>query len=186
MEGALHQLNLNYVPAEDRILFRLSTHASEELRFWLTRIYSRHLFDALSKMLNGGAEGGKRELLLAAEHQEAVQQATGQGGPEPQAEQQAEQQQQPAQQQNVTYPLGELPVLLTRLSVEEVQDSQEVRMLKMHPAEGVGMDLRVDRSMAHNLCRLLVQISGQAEWNLDLTVPGASAMASVVTSTAVN
>ena len=33
----IKQLNGGYVPAEDRILLRVSTDANEEFRFWLTR-----------------------------------------------------------------------------------------------------------------------------------------------------
>ena len=42
----IKQLNGGYVPAEDRILLRVSTDAGEEFRFWLTRPITAHLLAA--------------------------------------------------------------------------------------------------------------------------------------------
>ena len=35
MTGQLHQVNLKYVPEEDRLLLRMSTSDGDELRLWL-------------------------------------------------------------------------------------------------------------------------------------------------------
>lgn len=55
MGNHIHQLNVTYVTAEDRILLRLNTTLKEEFRIWLTRRIVRKLASEL-----GGAE---RRLL---------------------------------------------------------------------------------------------------------------------------
>ncbi len=44
---AISQLQLTYVPDEDRILFRVNTDTNEEFRFWITRRFSMLLIQAL-------------------------------------------------------------------------------------------------------------------------------------------
>ena len=187
MKGGLNNLNLSYVEAEDRILMTIATTANEEIRFWITRLYSRHLFELLSKLLLSGQSEDSAEVQrkLALERQEAVQKVQpqqnrdgdGATGSEPAPEEKRE-------EASREYPMGKLPILLTKLSAEQQQDSGVV--LKMHPSEGVGIDLRVDRNLVHNLCALLTQIETQASWNLRLESPGAKAMATVTASGAIN
>ena len=40
MSGAISQLQMLYVPEEDRILFRVNTTHRQQFRFWLTRRYA--------------------------------------------------------------------------------------------------------------------------------------------------
>lgn len=47
----IHQLSANYLPEQDRILMRINTAASEEVRLWLTRRLMLGLWPLLSKLL---------------------------------------------------------------------------------------------------------------------------------------
>ena len=51
--GQLHQMQIVFVPEQDRLLFRLNTtgRQQQEFRFWLTRRYVRILWKALLNML---------------------------------------------------------------------------------------------------------------------------------------
>lgn len=181
MKGGLNNLNLSYIEAEDRILMTIVTTANEEIRFWMTRLYSRHLFELLSKLLLSGESEASDEVQrkLALERQEVVPKLEPQKSSGPQGDQSKKESKKPESE----YPMGRSPILLTKLSAEQ-QDKGAV--LKMHPAEGVGIDLRVDRKLVHNLCALLAQIETQASWNLHLETPGARAMATVTASEAIN
>ena len=56
MTGRLHQVHVEFAPAEDRILLKLNTMDREELRFWLTRKFVKTFWDTLQKLL---AESGR-------------------------------------------------------------------------------------------------------------------------------
>ena len=43
----IKQLNGTYIPAEDRIVLRVSTDAGEEFRFWLTRPVTAQLLGSI-------------------------------------------------------------------------------------------------------------------------------------------
>ncbi|MDX1528102.1 MAG: hypothetical protein R3337_05705, partial [Gammaproteobacteria bacterium] len=47
----LHQIQIRFVPREDRILLRIRTTDSSEFRFWLTRRYVKLLWPVVVKML---------------------------------------------------------------------------------------------------------------------------------------
>ena len=51
----IKQLNGGYVPAEDRILLRVSTDEGQEFRFWLTRPVTARLLAATSALPAGAA-----------------------------------------------------------------------------------------------------------------------------------
>jgi hypothetical protein len=47
----IHQLSVNYLADQDRILMRVNTRAAEEMRLWLTRRLMLGLWPLLSKLL---------------------------------------------------------------------------------------------------------------------------------------
>jgi hypothetical protein len=47
----IHQLSVNYLAEQDRILMRVNTRAAEEMRLWLTRRLMLGLWPLLSKLL---------------------------------------------------------------------------------------------------------------------------------------
>jgi len=47
----LHQIQISYVPTEDRLVLRLNTRARHEFRFWMTRRYVIILWKAIMDML---------------------------------------------------------------------------------------------------------------------------------------
>src|SRR3569832_1782184 len=49
----IHQLSVNYLAEQDRILVRLNTAASEEIRFWLTRRLLVNLWPVLTRVATG-------------------------------------------------------------------------------------------------------------------------------------
>src|SRR5438132_14300109 len=47
----IHQLSVNYIAEQDRVLVRINTAASEEVRLWLTRRLMLGLWPLLSRLL---------------------------------------------------------------------------------------------------------------------------------------
>ena len=164
----MHQMQLSYVPTEDRVMFRLNTKARQEFRFWMTRRYMGILWNTLSKMIvdredpkpvdikkferqlpvkDALAEAAKKEI----EHKEAVSQSDFQ-----------------TQYKESTYlPLGEEPALLFSVGIKPNQSGQP--LLCMHPEKGQGIEMVLNDQILHSLCKLIVDTSEKAKLNQHLS-----------------
>jgi len=173
----LHQMQLTFVPAEDRMLFRVNTEGGHEFRFWMTRRYSGLLFKALADLLrmemkakSGGeavspdkprvpdpVEEMKESIEIEAEHRENVQKSNFETPYE----------------ESQSFPLGEEPILLFRIAIKP--GPQGGPLLCLHPEKGGGIELALNAQIAHSLCRLLAETSEKADWKLGLRLanPGA-------------
>ena len=187
MKGKLKSMHLSYVEAEDRLLMKIITTANEEIRFWITRLYALHLFRLLSKVLldgYGDHDEGHRSLALERRQMEGQQKAAkkrrrAQDSADDVAQDDGKAEKPPQ------LPMGDAPILLTRLTITGTEINH-IYMLKMHPADGTGIDLRVDRGLVHQLCASLSEMEKRASWEPDLMLPGAKAMATVSASQAIN
>jgi len=155
-------------PVEDRILFRVNTKARQEFRFWLTRRYTRILWDSLSKLVadrddlespaepeseeeppplkDSLAESAKTEM----KHHEVVSQSDFET----------------AYQESTYLPLGEEPLLLFSVGIKPNPDGPPI--LCMHPEKGQGLEMAMNDQILHSFCKLIIDSTGKAEWNLDL------------------
>lgn len=149
---SIRQFNGSWIPAEDRLLVRLSTGDDEEFRLLLTRRISRVLLG-----------GGRQLTQKALERTHAPDQA--------QAIREFEQQ---AIRQNADFsvayqearklPLGEAPVLVADLlmRIEGEQISIDFKLV-----DGRNLRLMLPRAMLYTLLLLLDRLQQQAQWNLD-------------------
>lgn len=172
----MKQMQLTYLPLEDRLLFRLNTLDDEELRFWMTRRYVLVLWPLLMPWLLPGRHGREEpetpavpvsgppggsalpdpDPLLGAvlardKHDEAIAGADFDTPYQP----------------SHTLPLGEAPVLLSRVVVKEGVPGQII--LSLHPEEGNGIDWVLDEPMLHSFCHLLMQVVRHSGWGFDLS-----------------
>ena len=161
----MHQMQLTYVPQEDRILFRLNTKARQEFRFWMTRRYSEMLWNTLTDILTKAernrqpsdqppvkappdslVESTKQEI----KHKEVVSSSDFE-----------------TQYQESTYlPLGEEPALLFSVGIKPNPRGQA--MLCMHPEKGQGIEMVLNEQILHSLCKLVQETTRKANWKLDL------------------
>lgn len=164
----MHQMQLSYVPTEDRVLFRLNTKARQEFRFWMTRRYMGILWNTLAKLIadnekpepvdltKSGRQPAVKDALSEAakkeiEHQEAVSQSDFQ-----------------TQYQESSYlPLGEEPALLFSVGIKPNEAGQP--LLCMHPEKGQGIEMVLNDQILHSLCKLIVDTSEKALWSQDLS-----------------
>jgi hypothetical protein len=157
-DDALDQIFISYQPAEDRLLMRLGTVGRAEVRLWLTRRFLKELWAALvtviendEAVLSRADESGRR-ALLAFRHEQALAQCEF-------SREAAE---------ATTHPMGDAPLLLTRLSLS--QDST----LRLADAAGRGIEFALSLRLAHSLARLLADGLRDAGWDLVLN-PGEGA-----------
>ena len=154
----IHQLQLAFDAAEDRVLFRVSTTAQEEFRVFLTRRFVRMLWPHLLRSLENKVAvkapvPEARREVLAFEHEKAVRETD---FSKPFAEAAAE--------KPHRFPLGEEPFVaaLGQLRVE----SAGVYKLSLNPAKGQGVEIGLDDRLMHSFCRLLETAARNAEWDL--------------------
>ncbi len=154
----LHQMQLTFAPEEDRLLFRVNTagRTRAEFRFWFTRRYVKLLWTALMNMLERRQpqhivvnEIAKTQAL-AAEHQQAVAQADFQT----------------QYQESAVFPLGEQPILVSRVTLKESDRGEQI--LCLHPSNGQGLEIGLNNQILHSFCKLLSDSAKKADWDLTL------------------
>ena len=107
----IHQMSVTYLPEQDRILMRINTTASEEMRLWLTRRLMVGLWPLLTKMLTehllklesggaavAGANPELKKMLADFRKEEFLQHADFDT---------------PYKEEQPRFPLGEEPLLVT-------------------------------------------------------------------------
>ncbi len=157
----LKQVQLAFSPVEDRLLLRINTSAGEQFRFWLTRRFTRLLWPVLMQaagqdpQVSAQASPGAREAVLSFRHEQAV---SGANFTEPFHEDEAPQ-----------MPLGESPVLLSRIQLRPGQSGTSV--LCLHPEHDQGVEIAMTPELLHSLTRLLAQTVTRAGWDMNLALP---------------
>ncbi|HEY4375282.1 MAG TPA: hypothetical protein VGN52_25385 [Burkholderiales bacterium] len=167
----IHQLQVAFDAAEDRVLFRLSTTAGDEFRVFLTRRFVKllwpHLLHGLeSKVAVTTAAPEARREVLAFEHDRAIREAD---FSKPFAEARTEAPR--------NFPLGDKPFVAAQGNVRV--ERAGAYKLTLNPAQGRGVEIGLDDRLMHSFCRLLESAVRTAEWDLELSgrVPEAGAEA---------
>jgi hypothetical protein len=159
----MHQMQMSYMPVEDRILFRINTKARQEFRFWMTRRFTSLLWESFARILSEShppsqgeeapttvkdpiAESAKQEI----KHQEIVSDSDFE-----------------TQYDESTYlPLGEEPVLLFSVGVKP--DARGQALFCLHPENGEGIEIALNEQILHSLCKLVADTVAKAGWGLEL------------------
>lgn len=167
----IHQIQMMYDKLQDRILLRVSTSEHAEFRFWVTRRYVKLLWSILIKMLERDpvaavhVDEQMRRTMIEFQHVDAV--SAGEFA-------------KPYEEAATVLPLGEAPVLLSRITARQNTGTQQ--FLCMHPEQGQGIDLAVDAKLLHMISKLVSDAVAQSNWDLQLAldprmVPASAAQA---------
>lgn len=154
----IHQIQMAYDKVQDRILLRVSTSERAEFRFWMTRRYVKLLWAILLKMLERDPVAAHldeklRRTMMGFQHADAVR--AGEFGKQ-------------FEEGRNELPLGEAPLLLTRITAK--LDAEGQQMLCMHPEQGQGIDIGVNVSLLHMISKLVVDAVAQSDWDLNLVI----------------
>jgi hypothetical protein len=168
----IDQIQVRFVPTEDRILVRIATKDHAEYLFWMTRRYVRLMWPGLTQTLQQNprisvqpSPDARRELL-AFEHQKAVSAADFAT---------------PYRETDKTHPLGQAPILLVRLQLRPL-DAQHAQ-LSVGPETGPGLDLTLNQGLLHSFAELLSMAVARADWDLGPLTPRAEAAVNVANQT---
>lgn len=143
----LHQMNISYMPAEDRLLLKVSSRSGEEYRLWLTRRYTGLLVNVLQQEFD--RSGGKQVIAASADTTRMYREGAFEKTYEDQC---------------VDYPLGEEGILAFRINLSRLKNGN--LKLEMGPQQGQGLSLNLNKSMLYMFNNLLNQGIDQAGWNL--------------------
>ena len=145
----IKQLNGTYIAAEDRILLRVSTDAGEEFRFWLTRPITGQLLAAIHAAA-ASIIAGKFPPQVAQTVAEFEQQAI-------QAQTRLDDKFLPG----ATFPLGEAPALVVKLTATEKADDVS---LDLTLPNGNNVNLCLPRHLAQQVGVLLDGLQKKGDW----------------------
>lgn len=166
--GGLHQMSMSYSAEEDRILFRMTGAGNKECRMWLTRRFTRVLWDVLKKGFQRAPDFQKaadpktREVMLAMQHHDALKEKTftrGAGSG-------------PGDKKDAgVKALNETPFLITGGSCTPDKNGKGSRIV-FQAQGGPETVMQLSDDTLHAFCHLLAQTAQQGGWNLDLTMGG--------------
>jgi hypothetical protein len=156
----IHQLQIVFDAAEDRVLFRVSTTGGDEFRISLTRRFVKLLWPHLRRGLENQVAmkapvPEARREVLAFEHERAIRETdfsrpfTEAAGDAPR-----------------NFPLGDQPFVAVQGQVR--LESAGLYKLTLNPAQGQGLEIGLDDRLMHSFCGLLEAAARSAEWDLDL------------------
>jgi len=156
----LHQLKLDFIAEQDRLLLRVSTDNQLEMRLWLTRRALRLLWPLLVQMARSSPEVAlqtnpqARDALVGMQHEQALRQANFAA---------------PFEETPRAMPLGAEPVLVTRIRTDK--DAHGNVVLGLLPQQGQGIHLTLDYTLLHSLCKLLQNAVAKTDWDIVLELP---------------
>ncbi len=156
----LHQLKLDFIPEQDRLLLRVSTDNQIEVRLWLTRRALRLLWPLLLQMLRSSPDVAlqsnpqARDALVGMQHEQALRQANFGD---------------PFQEAPREMPLGAEPILVVRMRANK--DDRGNQVLALLPQQGQGIHLTLDNTLLHSLCTLLQNAVAKSDWDILLELP---------------
>lgn len=156
----LQQIKIEFVAEQDRLLLRLASGDPAEVLLWLTRRCVKLLWPLLVKMaasapgiaLQSAPEA--RQALLGMERERALAKADFS---------------KPYNEEGRERPLGAEPILVARMNTDRNPNGQNVLILL--PLNGQGVNLALDDTLLHALCKLLQDAVEAAGWDIKLTLP---------------
>jgi len=156
----LHQLKLDFIPEQDRLLLRVSTDNRLEVRLWLTRRMLRLLWPLLVQMVRSSPEVAlqsnpqARDALVGMQHEKALSRANFAKSFEELPRE---------------MPLGAEPILVAHLQASK--DGEGNQVLGLLPQQGQGIHLTLDNTLLHSLCKLLQNAVAKSGWDIALELP---------------
>ena len=168
----IHQLSVNYLAEQDRILMRVNTAAAEEMRLWLTRRLMLGLWPLLSKLLTthllkleaagtslDSADDGLKRMLAEFRKEEFLKQADFET---------------PYRENQPLMPLGEEPLLITDVDASPLANGQlRLNFNERPPGEGKPRSFRMemDPKLMQGLMHLLEQALARSQWRESFGAP---------------
>ncbi|HSI54636.1 MAG: hypothetical protein ACAH21_18130 [Ramlibacter sp.] len=161
----IHQLSVNYVAEQDRILVRINTAAAEEMRLWLTRRLMLGLWPLLSKLMTkhllkleaagtslDTADEGLKQMLADFRKEEFLRQADFDT---------------PYKEEQATLPLGEEPLLVTDVDAAPLPNGRLRLSFNEKPPSADkprSFQMEMEPKLMQGMMHLLEQALARSQW----------------------
>lgn len=148
------QIQIRYIPEEDRILMRMNTLEDEEYRFWLTRRFCLRLWPVLQEALFSTPTATQqtsqtaRQAVVAFEHEAAKSKAEFNA----------------SFRESKNLPLGINPLLVATAGFH--QQSPGVFFLTLQNVNKEGINITLTTELLHLVCKLLEDAGDESDWRL--------------------
>jgi hypothetical protein len=156
----LERITVEFHAEEDRLLMRVFFDGTSEVQFWLTRRLVNRIWPVLLSMAQAKPDiqvqpnPEVRNAMLGMEHEKALQEVNFSRAP---------------QEPPRAHPLGQAPMLVSRVRARRNEKSQTV--LSLRPPAGNGLDLNLGDTVLHGLMKLIQDAVVRAQWDVLLAVP---------------
>ncbi len=147
MPDQLYQMNVSYVPKEDRLFLRVSSKSGDEYRLWLTRRFTGLLVNVLNKEID--KSGGLPSVTSNQETTKMIKEGAFEKSYE---------------EKSITYPLTESGILAYRINTGNTEDGN--LQLELSPEQGQGITINLNKSLLYMFHNLLSQGIDQTDWGL--------------------
>jgi hypothetical protein len=153
-ENAISQMQMLYVPEEDRVLFRVNSADKKQFRLWLTRRYTLLILKILKTHMAADpdisiqATPEAKEAIQSFKQEKAMQGANFE---------------EKFKEDDAEMPLGDDVPLAYRLNYRM---EGEILHLGIEPKLGQGVTLAINRDINTSLTRLISVAAKKAEWHL--------------------
>jgi hypothetical protein len=168
----IHQLSVNYLAEQDRILVRVNTQAAEEMRLWLTRRLMLGLWPLLSKLLTkhllkleaagtslDAADEDLKKMLADFRKEEFLRSADFET---------------PYQETQVELPLGETPLLVTDVDAAPLPNGRlrlSFNERKPNSDKPRSFQMEMEPKLMQGLMHLLEQALARSQWREPFGAP---------------
>lgn len=167
-ENSISQMQMLFVPEEDRVLFRVNSADGKQFRLWLTRRYIQLMLQALKLHsesdpdVSAQASPDAKQAVQSFKQEQAMQSANFQQAFREEAEQ---------------LPLGDTAVLAYRLNYRV---EGELLHLGIEPKQGQGVNLAINRDINASITRLIYAAAQQGDWQLSSSTSAATGSSTIV------
>ncbi|OOZ36098.1 hypothetical protein [Solemya velesiana gill symbiont] len=148
----LHQINVQFNPQEDRLVLSVRADDNSEIKAWLTRRYTRLLLGILGKLATQNQAGA--DSADAQQAMQSFQRDAALEGADFETE---------YDQSATTHPLGEEPVLVTKI---EYKPTGDLIALALGLPDGRNINLNLTKDLLFVFIKLLEEGAAKAEWDL--------------------
>lgn len=159
MSHKINQIQASYNDSEDRILLKIKTLNEQVYLAWLTRRFVSLLLPLLhGKHPTTGDALFDEKTTMTHQAEKQQTQLDGDFGTTYESPENAE------------YPLGELPILLAKMTFNTQNPAQpdEPPQLILEPEQGAGIVLPFNPELMGAMLKILAQVIDQADWALQV------------------
>jgi len=151
-----HQIQIQYSPEEDRIVMRLNSTDKEQYAMAFTRRFVMSFWPALVQVLSSDPNFSSydqktQKAAMEFQHQDVISKAD---------------YEKPFDNEDMTFPWGEAPLLAYKAIIKTPQDS--LKVLGIYDKNNVGLEFAGNHHVLHYLYKGIMDLNEQVGWHIDL------------------